>query len=60
MASVILPPYAELQSALVIAGTLTYCKLFVADPPNEKKFKNQYKAQINFLHKYMKLFGIHT
>ena len=28
-----LPPYAELHALLVIAGTLTYWRLFVADPP---------------------------
>ena len=34
MVSVILPPYAELHWPLVIAGTLTYWRSLVADPPN--------------------------
>ena len=29
--------YAEVHWAFVIAGTLTYCKLSVDDPPNKQK-----------------------
>ena len=34
--SVILPPYAALHALLVTAGTLTYWRLSVADPPKKQ------------------------